>query len=74
MACMGVTTPCTVPPQVVVLYTMNMCNTSPTCAMLTELRDHNGIKVIADYVGLPSTSEETKVLAPLMYPQLQTRP
>jgi len=32
------------------------------------------MKVITNYVGLPSTSKETKVLAPLMYPELQTHP
>jgi len=42
------------------LHTMNMCSTSPACAVLTEMKD--GIKVIADTnsAGLPSTSKETK--------------
>jgi len=38
---------------------------SSACAVLTELKNQDGIKTIADYAGLPSTSEETKVLAPL---------
>ena len=42
------------------------CNTSPACAVLTELRDRNCVKAIVNYDGLPSTSKETKVLAPLM--------
>jgi len=45
---------------------MNMCSTSPACAVLTELSDQDGIKVIADYARLSSTSKETKVLAPLI--------
>jgi len=49
---------------------MNPCNTLPACAVLTELRDRDAIKVIADHAGLPSTSEETKVLAPLMLPEV----
>ena len=40
--------------------------------MLTELRDRDGIKAIADYAGLPSTSKETKVLAPLSPPEVLT--
>jgi len=48
---------------------MNTCSTSPACAVLTELRDRDGIKAIADYAGLPSTSEETKVLAHLVPPE-----
>ena len=54
-----------------------MCSTLPACAVLTELRNWDTAKVIADYAGLPSTSEETKVLAPLIPPrslELQTRP
>jgi len=43
---------------------MNTCSTWPACAVLTELRDPSGIKVITDYAGLPSTNEETKALAP----------
>ena len=49
---------------------MNTCSTSPACAVLTKLRDWDGIKMIADYAGLPSTSEETKVLDPLMLPEV----
>jgi len=41
-------------------HTMNTCSTSPVSAVPTELRDQDGIEVIADYAGLPSTSEETK--------------
>ena len=36
------------------------------CAVLTELRDWDCIKAITNYAGLPSTSKETKVLAPLV--------
>ena len=36
----------------------------PACAVLTELRNRDSVKAIADYAGLPSTCEETKVLAP----------
>jgi len=36
---------------------MNTCSTLPACAVLTELRDQEGIKVIANYDGLPSTSK-----------------
>ena len=43
---------------------MNTCSTWPACAVLTELRDWDGVKVITDYAGLPSTSEETMALAP----------
>ena len=46
-----------------------LCQPS-ACAMLTEVMNQDGIKVIADYAGLPSTSEETKVLAPLMPPEV----
>ena len=63
----------TVSPQVVVLlvkHTTNRSSTSPTSAVLTELRDWDGVKAIADYTGLPSTSEETKVLVPLMHPEV----
>jgi len=45
---------------------MSTCSTSAACAVLTELRNQDSIKVIADYAELPSTSKETKVLAPLM--------
>ena len=30
----------------------------------------DGVKAIADYAGLPSASEETKALAPLMPPDV----
>jgi len=43
-----------------------MCSTLPACAVLTELRNRDSIKAIADYAGLPSTHKETKVLASLM--------
>ena len=52
---------------------MNTCSTLPDCAVLTELRDRDNIEAIADhdYAGLPSTSEETKVVvAPLMPPEV----
>ena len=52
---------------------MNMHSTLPACAVLTELRDRDNIEAIADhdYAGLPSTSEETKVVvAPLMPPEV----
>ena len=49
------------------------CSTSPACAVLTESRDQDCIKVIADYAGLSSTSEKAKVLAPIKF-ELQTRP
>jgi len=51
---------------------MNTCSTLPACAVLTELRDRDSIKAIADhdYAGLPSTSEETKIVAPLMPPEV----
>jgi len=39
-----------------------------TCAVLTEFRNQDGIEVIADYDGLPFTSEGVNVLAPLMPP------
>jgi len=42
------------------------CSTSPVCAVLTELGDRNCVKAIANYAELPSTSKETKVLAPVM--------
>ena len=63
----------TVPPQVVVLqvkHAMNTCSTSSASAVLTELRDRDGIKATTDYAGLPSTNEETKALAPLMLPEV----
>jgi len=34
------------------------------CAVLTELRDWDYVKVITECAGLPSTSEESKALAP----------
>jgi len=49
---------------------MKMYSTSPACAVLTELRDRDGVKAITNYVGLPSTSEETKVLDPLTIPEV----
>ena len=52
---------------------MNMCSTSTACAVLTELRDQEGVKAITDY-SFYSTSEETKVLATLTPPELQTHP
>ena len=52
------------PPQVVVFHTMSTCSTLPGCAVLTELRTQDSGKAIADYAGLHSTSEETKVVAP----------
>jgi len=45
---------------------MNMCSTLSACTVLTELRDRDGDKAFTSYAGLPSTSEETKVLAPFM--------
>jgi len=45
-------------------HIMNTCSTSPDCSVLAELRDWDGVKAIANYAGLRSTSEETKVLAP----------
>ena len=48
---------------------MNMCSTSTACAVLTELRDQEGVKAITDY-SFYSTSEETKVLATLMPPEV----
>jgi len=41
------------------------------CAVLTELRSRDGIKTVTDYAGLPSTSKEAKVLAPLMHPEVE---
>ena len=41
-----------------------MCSTSPDHAVLTELRDWDGVKVIANYAGLPFTCKETKALSP----------
>ena len=32
------------------------CSTLPACAVLTELRDQDGVEAIADYAGLPSTT------------------
>ena len=52
------------PPQVVVFHTMSTCSTLPGCAVLTELRNQDSGKAIADYAGLHSTSEETKIVAP----------
>jgi len=48
-------------------------STSPACAVLTELRNRDGIKVVTNYAGLPYTREETKVSCPQKF-QLQTRP
>ena len=45
-------------------------STWPACAVLTELNDQEGVKAIADSAGLPSTSEETKVLDPHMPPEV----
>ena len=42
------------------------CSTLPACALLTELRNWDGIKAIINYARLPSASEETKVFASLM--------
>ena len=67
-------------PWVVVFYvthTMNACSTLAACAVLTELRDQGGFKAITGSAGLPSTSEETKILVPLIpswYIELQTHP
>jgi len=47
---------------------MNTCSTLPACAVLTELRDRGGVKVITDDAGLPSTSE--RVTCPLMPPEV----
>jgi len=41
------------------------------CAVLTELRSHNGIKTVTVYAGLPATSKATRVLAPLMPPEVE---
>jgi len=49
------------------------CSTSPACAVLTESRDQDCVKVIADYAGLLSTRENTKVVAPMKF-ELQTHP
>ena len=38
---------------------------------MTELRSRDGVKTVTDYAGLPSTSKETKVLAPLMHPEVE---
>jgi len=46
------------------------CSTLPASAVLTELRDWDCVKAIPDYAGLHSTSEETKVLALLMPPEV----
>jgi len=45
-------------------YFEHMQHFTSLFSALAELRDWDGVKVIADYAGLPSTSEETKVLAP----------
>jgi len=47
-------------------HTITTCSTLPACALLTELRNWDGIKAIIDYARLPSASEETKVFASLM--------
>ena len=52
------------------LWGLNTCSTLPACAVLTELRDRDGVKVITDYTGLHSGSKETKVLAPLTPPEV----
>jgi len=46
---------------------MNMCSTSPACAVLIELTGWDGVKVIADAgcAGLPSTSEDVRELLPV---------
>ena len=41
-----------------------------TCTVLTELRNQDGVKAIVNFAGLPSTSKETKVLPPLMPPEV----
>ena len=46
------------------------CSTLPACAVLTELRDGDCIKAITEYDALPSTSDESKVFAPLVPPEV----
>ena len=43
-----------------------MCTALPACAVLTDLRDRDGVTAItdADFAGLPSTSGETKGTLP----------
>jgi len=48
----------------VIHHQLTIDSTWPAYAVLTELRDWDGIKVITDYAGLPSTNEETMALAP----------
>jgi len=52
-----------------VKHTMDTCSTSAACAVLTELRDQEGVKAITNY-SFYSTSDETKVLATLMPPEV----
>jgi len=35
---------------------MKLCSTLPACVVLTELKDRDGIKAIAEYAGLQGTS------------------
>ena len=46
-----------------------LCQPS-ACAVLTELKDQDRFKVIADCAGLSSTNKETEVVAFLMPPEV----